>query len=238
MTPSPTTTAPTKAAAPENAPQVFLAPLRSAALDGDTRMALEDALLVELRRGGLRVVGSGDLRGLLEVEATRQAAGCDSDSCAAELADALGAPEIVTSQVARVGDTWVFSVARLVRGNLVVVARAQRTVRGGDVSVLLDVVPALVDELTGGRSRRSDNATGPVVTAVGVGIGVVGALCWAGSAVVYNTASAQANEGQFDEARDTIDIGRPLNWAGIVGGIVGGLVATTGGALWWFGENP
>jgi hypothetical protein len=232
-TTAPSTTAPATTAPATTAPTVFLAPLRASALDADARAALEDALLVALRERGLRVVGSVDLRGLLEVDAVRQASGCDADSCAAEVADALGAPEIVTCQIARLGDRWVFTLARLSRGDLVVRARAQRTLRGSDASVLLDIVPDIVREIVPNEGAAAGPSPGLMVTGTGVVVGLLGGILWGVSAGLYSIAESNLKEGQPYK-----QVGEPLYYAGIIVTAAGVLVAGVGAGLWLTAEAP
>ncbi len=208
-------------------------------------MALEDALLVALRKAGLAVVGSGDIRTVLDVEAARQATGCDTDSCAAEVADALGAPELVVGQIARVGDTWVFTVTRLSRGELAVIAQAQRRVQGADPGQLLSVIPALVDDIgaPGSRSRSLSfpGGPGPLPLALlggGLGVGVLGGLLWWGGFATYEDARTRLDDGDLEGASTATGTGEALYWSGIVGAALGAGVVGFGGVLWVLQEQP
>ncbi len=59
----------------------------------------------------LEVISGDDVRRLLELEATRSAAGCtDQGTCLAEVAGALGAQLVVFGSVARLGDVHVVSL--------------------------------------------------------------------------------------------------------------------------------
>ena len=180
----------------------------------------------------MRVVGSGDLRGVLDVEAVRQATGCDAAGCDAELADALGAPELVTAQIARVGDTWVFTLARLSRGDLGVRARAQRTADGDDPGLLLRLIPGLV------RDIAPPEATPPeappdaalVVGAVGAGVGVVGAGLWGVSHLLHGEALRLVDRRDFAGAASSAATGRYVYWTGIATTSVGAAMLTAGAA--------
>ncbi len=72
------------------------------------------ALVRELRKvDRTTIVSMDEVRALIEQEADRQLAGCDESGCLAEIADALGADELVISRLSRVGDEHVLSVRRL-----------------------------------------------------------------------------------------------------------------------------
>jgi hypothetical protein len=72
------------------------------------------ALSAELRKlKGVSVLSSDDIRLLLTQEATRQAAGCTSESCLAEIADALGADVVVSSSLLSTDKEHVLQVRRM-----------------------------------------------------------------------------------------------------------------------------
>lgn len=59
------------------------------------------------KQPGVEVLSTEDLRQVLEVEAERAALGCDTTSCLAEIAGALGADLIVHGSVGRLGSSTV-----------------------------------------------------------------------------------------------------------------------------------
>ncbi len=80
-------------AAAGNPPSVVVLPLRAeAGVEKGSARILSEKLLDSVRhtRAFHRVVGLGDVEAALEVEQKRQLMDCASDSCAAELAGALG----------------------------------------------------------------------------------------------------------------------------------------------------
>lgn len=74
---------------------------------------LRDTLAAELaQRRGIEVLSSEDVRRVLDVEAQRQAAGCEGQSdCLAEIGAALGADRVVYGNVGRLGEAWVVSLS-------------------------------------------------------------------------------------------------------------------------------
>jgi TolB-like protein len=74
----------------------------------------------------LAVVSAADIRHMLDLEASKQTMGCSEEtSCLTEIADALGAPLLVTGQISRLGSRLSVSLALIDAANAVVVKRAQ-----------------------------------------------------------------------------------------------------------------
>lgn len=105
---------------PAAQPAAEAAPLRVLVLDvaGDSLSreeagVLRDTLAAELaQRRGIEVLSSEDVRRVLDVEAQRQAAGCEGQSdCLAEIGAALGADRVVYGTVGRLGTAWVVSLS-------------------------------------------------------------------------------------------------------------------------------
>ena len=213
--------------------RVFLAPLRTGDdVDVTTRQSLEGAVLVAAKRAGITVIGAGDVQALLDVEAAKQAAGCSADSCAAELADALGAPQLLTGQVAHLGDTWVLTLTHLERANMQVLGRAQVSQTGTSAAVLLPLVDRVTNEVLG---LAPAPASPLVMAGVGVGVGGVvvgglGALLWGYTAGRFDDGVDLVNDGDLAGAQKIRDENEGLYYAGIVGVGVGvaAIVAGTG----------
>src|SRR5262249_28429771 len=81
-----------RAARDWNGTRVYVARLRaSSGIDDSASTALEEAVLVAAKkaRPDLTVIGRSDVAALSDLVAEQAAAGCDAESCAAEIADAL-----------------------------------------------------------------------------------------------------------------------------------------------------
>lgn len=132
-------------------PRVFLAPLRASGVDAGVSDLVGEQLLVSARRHReiYDVVGAADVKGILDVNAARAALGCDTDSCANELADALDADQLLTGQLGHVGEVWLLTLTRTDRKTLQVLARASVEATGAGPEVLLSRIPELVDEALG-----------------------------------------------------------------------------------------
>jgi hypothetical protein len=99
------------------------------------------------RRPNLAVIAGADLRTLMGYERQRQLVGCTESSCLAELAGALGAAFLVSTEYSRVGSTGLLSMTLLDSGKAMAMKRLTRRVRSDDA--LVDETAAAVDELLG-----------------------------------------------------------------------------------------
>lgn len=228
--------------------RVYVAKLRGGAgVDEAAATALEDAVLVAAKkaRPDMTVIGRADVAMLADLRAEQEAAGCDAESCAAEIADALGAPQIVTGKLSRVGSTWILSLTRLERGSLLVLARESVERQGNSAEVLIGEVPKLVAAVfadgAGGevdaepdRNRNSEGVSG---LAVGGGVGLgAGVVAMAGGAVLvlyslqlYEEARLADARGDADEVARKTELGEPMNLAGFVTLGVGAAASLVGG---------
>lgn len=119
-----------------------------AAIDAGQARTLNETLVFELsKQGGRRVIGRADLRGMLELEASKQLLGCDDVSCMAEIGQALDADRMVQGTLERVGEGWFILVTELDARSLKPVARVQRRIPVGDFGRLLPQMRLLVLDL-------------------------------------------------------------------------------------------
>jgi hypothetical protein len=136
---------PLAAAAAPPAPQTRVAVLDlkdGGTLDHAAADGLSALLASEVaRRPALAVVAGADLRAILSFERQRQLAGCVSTGCAAD----LGVAYLVTSEVSKVGASWLLSLALLDAPRAASVSRLTRRVDA--VDGLLAELPGAVDEL-------------------------------------------------------------------------------------------
>jgi len=104
------------------------------------------------RRPALAVVAGADLRAILGYERQRQLAGCSSTGCAAD----LGVAFLLTSEVTKVGSSWLLSLALLDAARASSVSRLTR--KAAAIDGLLDEVPGAVDELLAPLGARAAKA--------------------------------------------------------------------------------
>ncbi len=84
----------------------------STGVESSAKTAVEDLTAAAmLKTKAFKVVTSADLTKMLELEAQKFEAGCDSTSCLAEVADAMGADLIVTGRMARLGERIILKLS-------------------------------------------------------------------------------------------------------------------------------
>jgi hypothetical protein len=197
-------------------------------------VALTDAILVVARRfPEFEVIAISDLSSMLSVEAERQALGCSSDiACFSEVADALGAPEMLSAQVTRTGDTWQLTLSRIDRSTAQAKARQQVRADGPGAEVLLPHIEAGVTRLMGHTFWSGWVPTGAVIGVVGlVGVGTAAAL--------YAVALGQYQRGV--DSKDNVvraeakAAGEPLYLGSVIAFWSGALLTVAGAGLLAFG---
>jgi hypothetical protein len=99
------------------------------------------------RHASLEVLGSEDLRALVDLAAEQQRLGCDeaAEDCLAEMGDALGARFVVTSRMGRVGSIVSLQVSILDVEKAAPIGR--QSVEGDTVDAVVRQIPWLTDEL-------------------------------------------------------------------------------------------
>ncbi|MEW5853172.1 MAG: hypothetical protein AB2A00_30600 [Myxococcota bacterium] len=107
-----------------------------------------------------RVVGTKEIESLLGFEKQRQLLSCESSSCIAEVAGALGVDYLIGGNVGLLGKTWVFNLFITNTRTAQVEASASKEASGDSEEALLKLIPDLVVELLSDLGR----ATAPVAT--------------------------------------------------------------------------
>ena len=92
------------------------------------------------------VIGRDDLARVLDLEADKQLAGCDSDKCLAEVGSALDAQRIITGSLDKLGDGFLVTMSEIDAKSLEAMARVQERVPN-DENKLFDAVTRLAREL-------------------------------------------------------------------------------------------
>lgn len=220
--------------------RVYVAPLSGPTSDATTVSLIEDRVLVAAKSlpAQFEVVGARDLQGLLDVEAASRAVGCDTTSCANEVADALNADELVTGQLGRIGETWQLTLTRTQRGTLKVLGRSARDARGDTPEGLLPQIPDALQELFAlvDPAVNTLAIVGVSLTAIGtltLGVGFVGYVySWveylaaaadlAGTPAPADIVSAQTHRSKGEGAL-------PLAY---IAGATGIVVVLVGAATW------
>jgi hypothetical protein len=107
-------------------------------------------------------IGRDDIARVLDLEADKQAMGCDTDKCLAEVGQALDAARIVTGSLDKLGDGFMVTMSEIDAKTLEPIARGQERVRN-DENELVEAVQRLATDLVhraglGSASRLFGNA--------------------------------------------------------------------------------
>jgi hypothetical protein len=136
-----------------------------ASIPQEQAASLTDTLAAELRQQSRgEVITARDLGSLLSFEKQKQAVGCTTDSCMAELAGAAGADRLVAGDVAKLGDSLLLQLRLLDVKAARVVAQSHRRFKKGTFDDLLDALPTMVGELV--RAIPAGSVDRPAAQAV------------------------------------------------------------------------
>lgn len=209
-----------------------MAPLRAPGVEPAARVAIEEALLTAARARNPHVVGSSDVAALLDAEAAIQAAGCDSAGCDAELADALGAPELLSALLVRVEQTtWVLTLKRLRRADMQVLDSHQVTRVGDSPMAIVNGIDEVADVVVGQRPARALSVVAGVGAATGAVVAGVGGALMGLGVLKFNEATAALGN---DDATTAYEIRRDYEWltpTGLAVAVGGGALVVVGAAL-------
>lgn len=124
--------------------------------------ALNQALAPELRKlEGVIAISSAEVRDILGIERQRQLVGCsEGTSCMEELANALGAEELVTVDLTLVGHTYALTARRVDTVNARVLQNHLAQFDKRDGEELLAVVGTLLEKLYPERPLRAGTVRG------------------------------------------------------------------------------
>jgi len=96
---------------------------------------------------GYKIVAFQEVQHTMSQEQLRMVAGCDTASCAAEIAGALATDQIVIGSITQVGSRYILSLSRIRARDAVVVERAVKQFKGLSQETVVDGLPPLVDAL-------------------------------------------------------------------------------------------
>lgn len=151
--------APAFAAAERPISMAFLGISNGAGVSQETARSISETTQTHLSNLGLyQVVGPSDIAALLGVERQKQLMGCSEGSCLAEVAGALDSERLVTGEVSRIDDTFIFNISMVNSKNGQVVGRVGRQVEGA-LSKLLGELEAVVYELANNEPSLGEKLT-------------------------------------------------------------------------------
>lgn len=190
----------------------------------DARLVTDLVGAAAAKRAGIAVVTSEDLRRAVDVEATRQSMGCSASNCLAEVAAAMGARFVLYGNLSRLGDEeLVLTLATFDSNDASATGRA--TLRGSDVTAIVDqiegAIPALLDGVvarSGGAPSRlvvldvelrvaeAPPAALPAWAWAGAGVAALGVV-GVGVGVALDAAAVQANAKAIAPETPQVDVG-------------------------------
>lgn len=168
--------APPKPAAPVERERLMVVPVEvssdlSASVGGEQRLRIESDVASILRRyQRLNVVTSTEVKRLLDLEADRQAVGCD-DSCAAEIASALGARWILATRLERTAIGTQLTVTLTDANGAGAVARGRA--QGQRPGELQQQLPFAVDDAVTSLRIAGDPTPGEILASSRPALGVL-----------------------------------------------------------------
>ena len=226
------------AAAP---PRLFVPDLRAErGIDEGLVRLLGEHMLTEFARSGrLSVIGSSDVKRLIEHERDEYVLGCRDDVCLAEFGGALGADLLAVSSLGRLGErAYLLNVKLIDVDTMAVLRRWSREVKGDEddlTDALAEGVDAVSDLTASGVVRREISPWAWVTTGVGGALIVTGAVAHAMNVVDHgrleDMKSADPDRGDLESRVD-------LEGALAISGYVLGGLATGAGLAWILWPAP
>jgi hypothetical protein len=222
--------------------------LEASGVDASLAQAVSLSIPTDVRGRlpGTQVVSKDDIASMLGLEKTQQMLGCTDTRCFVELGGAVGADELVSGRIGRVGDTYVLELKRIDVRNARVLASSARLIRG-EQDALVDATDGMLDELfpgtrsfgrvkaisTGWEPRflrsRTVAWTSAVAGVAALGAGGFGAWWSWDVSRTHHTDQSLQNPGDRTVTRADLDRAKRVNamsWAGVG---VGALLAAWGG---------
>ena len=143
---------------------MLVLPPTSTVVDAATAGSIANLILIEVaRERRLDVISADDVKRLAELEGEKQALGCSSNDCLAELAGALGARYVIFGDVGPLGAEKTLNLRLFDSQTASAVNRT--TTRFTAVEELADVLPAVVGQLIAPLAARATPTAAATPTA-------------------------------------------------------------------------
>ena len=208
----------TLAAAPQ---RVVVAPFTLAGADATIAVVLEDALAQALRKRDFEVITRQEISTLLGAERQRQLLGCsgESNSCLAELTNALGCELTVVTSLAKVegGFRGVVRVMSTTSGQV----KSQASLSAPTTAALIDSLDGVANELVGPLKTSGPSFIRWVPGIVGVLAGAAGATFFGLAGAKYSEVKAATTLGAASPLAESGKTFQAVAWAGVGVGVVG-----------------
>jgi hypothetical protein len=221
------------------APRVLVLNLEPLGVEPEVARAIDPLVLHAVGEVGVDVIAENEIQKIADVEASKAELGCDTSSCLAELAGAMGAELVLFGSVSRLGSTTTVNLS-LFDNRSTRIERDALSVQ--DVGALPKELPARVKDLVarvtqpsrGTQAPKPEPALSPLffVGAGGIGVGALAAVgggVWLGinEAIIQDPAVAGASK---QDAQTAGRIGLGVAVAGLAVAAAGAvLLALSGG---------
>ena len=121
---------------------------------------------------GFRVLAWDDVTKMLELQAGKQALGCDDEKCFADIGGALGVDYIVAGDIGQLGSRYICNLKLIDIGKASTRSRVSESVTG-DLGLFLEKLPMMVAQLLGvgvvpGATRQNSASKQPVPSVDGM----------------------------------------------------------------------
>jgi hypothetical protein len=237
---SPSAAAADREEASDSTPRILVLDLKAVGASAQVAHTVSASVAVQVgRHKTLQVVSDADVRRIADLAAERSIAGCDNEQCLTELAGAIGADYVVFGEVGRVDELTVITLGVLDYEKAAVLSR--ETLRGEDLSALLQALDGRVDRLLAGAGLIAPVAPSLAGPAFAIGGGVL--IAAGGTAigvgllptVAYNDAAERVrtatNQRDLDRAQADVAAAQSDHNSWGLLSIVGGAVVVVAGIV-------
>ena len=176
--------------------RVIVLGLKATGLEEGEAALLDELISVEVGKAkGVAAISGADVKQMVELEAEKQASGCDDSSCLSEITDALGARYAVYGRVGKLGSQTVLTLNLFDAEGGVAVNRIDR--RENSMDAVARSLNAAVRELVAPIASTAPipialpTELGPVFLWGGVGVASAGTIAFRGLSLARHHRSDQ-----------------------------------------------
>jgi TolB-like protein len=201
-----------------------------------------------------QVVGQKDLDKMLFWEQNKQLKGCTDTACLVQIAGALGAQYYIEGSVGGLASNYYITLKLIEAQSVKVLERSTEKV-GRDEQALARGIVKVTDTVLGIKNEEPPPPAAPAAAAKivsgppetfdkkfwgqvgvysGIGFVVLGSVSWALAKKADDDYKAAGSTSAMEDLASKNDTYNTLKLTGF---IVGGLLAATGGVLWYMGAN-
>jgi TolB-like protein len=201
-----------------------------------------------------QVVGQKDLDKMLFWEQNKQLKGCTDTACLVQIAGAMGAQFYIEGSVGGLASNYYITLKLIEASNVKVLERSTEKV-GRDEQALARGIEKVINVVLGIKIEEPPATAAPVAVAKvasgplgafdkkfwgqvgvysGIGFVVLGSVSWAIAKKAGDDFKAAGSQSAMDDLASQNDTYNALKLTGF---IAGGLLAATGGVLWYMGAN-